>query len=664
VKSWRDSILSEFVPGISKLTIVADLDDLLIEEQLSVELAGRGFDTINYGDPIEFRYAYEYQYRQSQDKDANSRTEVILRLSNHSLDLLPYDLLMAGRSLSFDLGAIFPNLSYPVIRELNRDMLDALYDAQAKSPPDRLGDNATRDFVLRHVYKIASELISSSVDLLRVLVTLHYKAISLPQSLSDRLVELLSAEKVLADWPLSQIVPSADAFFAFLQERWPIFVSGMGSADRVSDNSLESALKFRGPEILPFDHQDIKVYIDNLFLEGRLIPIANINAKSVDQSWIKTGIIRPDSRDNEERVALLFDRIHGEVPNKDSKYTDWQIFATRWAELSALVHNNPIEGNVQRLLELGDSNNCVFMAWLNDHYASLNNLPATSPAMVHHIPRHLARHIADSSDAKVALIVVDGLSLDQWVTVRQVLKSQIRDLHIRETGVFAWIPTVTAVSRQAIFSGRAPAFFPDSIKSTNNESKLWQSFWEGQGISRLDVFYKRSMGYGDPVDILNDSVNLNQTRVIGLVVDTVDGIMHGMQLGARGMHNQVRQWSREEYLKSLVEHLLAFGYNVWLTADHGNIECTGHGKPSEGVMATTQGQRVRIYPTPELRSHGAELCPTAQNWAPIGLPTDYYPLVATGHSAFVNVDETLVSHGGASIEEVIVPFVKIEKRKR
>ena len=44
---------------IRKLTLVADPDCLLTEEKLVLELRGRGFDLIEFSDPVEFRYAYE-----------------------------------------------------------------------------------------------------------------------------------------------------------------------------------------------------------------------------------------------------------------------------------------------------------------------------------------------------------------------------------------------------------------------------------------------------------------------------------------------------------------------------------------------------------------------------------------------------------------------------
>ncbi|MFO7880870.1 MAG: PglZ domain-containing protein, partial [Bacteroidales bacterium] len=156
--------------------------------------------------------------------------------------------------------------------------------------------------------------------------------------------------------------------------------------------------------------------------------------------------------------------------------------------------------------------------------------------------------MASVRNLRAALIVVDGLSLDQWVTVRQVLQQQDRDLIMRESAVFAWIPTLTSVSRQAIFSGRPPFYFPASIYSTNHEEKLWKKFWEDCGLSRMDVSYQRGLGDGDVASVLDAAIHPGNTRVAGLVVDKVDKIMHGMQLGAAGMHNQIRQWCRGGFL--------------------------------------------------------------------------------------------------------------------
>lgn len=662
--SWRDAILNDFVPNVSKLTLVADPDGLLTEEKLALGLRERGFDLIEFSDPVEFRYAYESKYRSIWDRGEHTDLVVVLRLQDAELESLPYDLLQAGRKLSFNLGDLFPHLSYPVIEKLDRSLLDALFEAQRKSPPDRMGDNATKDFILRHVFGIAAELIANEVELLRALLRLHYGKLQIPLMLAERLIQVLKGHDGFKAWPLSEIVPDDEAFFAFLQERWPLFLSRLGSVNQVREDSPEYGLKYPGPDRLPFDHQDIKVYIDNLFLEGKLTPVEATDIEVDAGSWVRSGIATSGTDNDALRVSRLFDLVEKELPTAEARYSNWTAFALKWAELSSLVHCGDSTEYQSRLREIGDALNSTFAGWLTDHYSSLINLPPTNPAMLHHVPRRLARDIEDSGSSRAALIVVDGLALDQWVTIRQLLQKQDANLVMRESATFAWIPTLTSVSRQSIFSGKPPLYFPSSINSTNSEEKLWKQFWEGHGLSRLDVAYQRGLGDGDAADVLDSAIHPGKTKVVGLVVDKVDKIMHGMQLGSAGMHNQIKQWCHAGFLSAMVGQLLDYGYEVWLTADHGNIQCDGKGRPSEGVIAETRGERVRVYPTPELRAQVAGAFPFAHEWQPVGLPADYFPLVAGGRDAFVNPGDAIVGHGGVAIEEVIVPLVKFERRTR
>ena len=664
MSSWRDAILKDFVPNVSKLTLVADPDCLLTEEKLALELRGRGFDLIEFSDPVEFRYAYESKYRSIWDRGQHPDLAVVLRLQDADLESLPFDLLQEGRKLSFKLGDLFPNLSYPVIEKLDRSLLDSLFEAQRKSPPDRMGDNATKDFILRHVFGIAAELIANEVELLRSLLRLHYGKLQIPLMLAERLIQVLKGHDGFKAWPLSEIVPNDEAYFAFLQERWPLFLSRLGSTNQMREDSPEYGLKYPGPNCLPFDHQDIRVYVDNLFLEGKLTPVEAKGIEVDAGSWVRSGIATSGVDGDELRISRLFGLVEKELPTAEARYSDWTAFALRWAELSSLVHCGNSTEHQARLKEVGDALNTTFAGWLVDHYSSLINLPPTNPAMLHHVPRRLARDIEETGSSRAALIVVDGLALDQWVTIRQLLQEQDGNLVMRESATFAWIPTLTSVSRQSIFSGKPPLYLPSSINSTNSEEKLWKQFWEGHGLSRLDVTYHRGLGDGDAAGVLDSAIHPGKTKVVGLVVDKVDKIMHGMQLGSAGMHNQIKQWCHAGFLSEMVGQLLDYGYEVWLTADHGNIQCDGKGRPAEGVIAETRGERVRVYPTPELRAQVAGAFPFAHEWQPVGLPANYFPLAAGGRDAFVTPGNSIVGHGGVAIEEVIVPLVKFERRTR
>ena len=210
--------------------------------------------------------------------------------------------------------------------------------------------------------------------------------------------------------------------------------------------------------------------------------------------------------------------------------------------------------------------------------------------------------------------------------------------------------------------GQAAALFPVIHQLDQQRRETLKQFWEGHTCPADN--YQRGLGDGDAAGVLDSVIQPGKTRVVGLVVDKVDKIMHGMQLGSAGMHNQIKQWCHAGFLSAMVGQLLDYGYEVWLTADHGNIQCDGKGRPSEGVIAETRGERVRVYPTPELRAQVAGAFPFAHEWQPVGLPADYFPLVAGGRDAFVNPGDAIVGHGGVAIEEVIVPLVKFERMCR
>jgi hypothetical protein len=229
--------------------------------------------------------------------------------------------------------------------------------------------------------------------------------------------------------------------------------------------------------------------------------------------------------------------------------------------------------------------------------------------------------------------------------------------------VFAWIPTITSVSRQSIFAGKPPLYFPASIYSTSREADLWKQFWVDHGLARDEVAYLKGLGDRSALEVVEDALSKPNVKVIGAVVDKVDRIMHGMELGLVGMHNQVRQWAGEGVLSGIIDVMLSNGFVVYITADHGNVESVGCGRPKEGVTADIRGERVRIYSDPVLRAQVATKFPAAIVWRPVGLPDDFLPLLAGDRTAFVPEGYRTVAHGGATLEEAIVPFIRVVGEK-
>ena len=666
MSNWRDSILREFNSDVSRLIVVADPDGLLLEEDILAGIRKQGFELIPFEDHIAFRYAYESRFRSRWDRDEQTERGVVLRSASNGLGSLPYDLLQAGRQLSFNLGDIFPNLSYPIVTTLDRGDLDALYDAQRRHTPAVLGDNETREFILRHVFEFEPELIKKPSDLLRVLLRRHYRKQRIPTSLDERFLGVLRKQGCFDDWPLESIIPEREAFFGFLQERWPVFLDQLANQDGTGIREKKKVYGFElpGPSNLPFDHDDVRIYIDNLFLEGLLQAVPHEQAESWSKSWLLIGIRTDEQADRVRRAERLLDALESSIPNEDKRHEDWFHFASSWAELVALVTDPGAtlpEAARRRMETLQAQIDAALVPWLAKRYAGLFNLPPLPPVMLHHIPRHLARHVNDAKRHKAALVLIDGLALHQWIVIRQELIKQSPELRFRENAVFAWIPTITSVSRQAAFAGKPPLYFPDSIHTTDKEPILWSQFWVDQGLAQHEVAYEKGLGDGT-LDSVEEIIASPKTRVVALVVDKVDKIMHGMELGAAGMRNQVRQWAGQPFMARLVDLLLEHGFLVCLTSDHGNIETSGCGRPTEGVVADLRGERVRIYSDSLLRGRIKKRFPDALEWPALGLPENYLPLLAPGRSAFVRETEHPVGHGGATLEELVVPLVQIERR--
>ncbi|NCB15292.1 MAG: BREX-3 system phosphatase PglZ, partial [Synergistales bacterium] len=621
---------------------------------------------IPFEDHITFRYAYESKFRSRWDRGELTDLVVVLRSQAGDLSGLPYDLLQAGRKLSFNLGDIFPNLSYPVVAALDSGDLDALYEAQKRHAPGQLGDNATKEFVLRHVFEIAPELIKQPSDLLRVLLRRHYRGQRIPADLDKRFIQLLRQSNAFNDWPLETLVSDREAFFAFLQERWPIFLDREAAkeASGIRENEKPYVLSIEGPVELPFDHHDIRVYIDNLFVEGLLHAVPHEHANTLSKTWVGIGIRTVPIEDRFRRLGKLIDSLEASIPAEDTKHTDWFHFARGWAEMILLANDQAeaiLERTGERIKNLQAQVDAGFAAWLFKRYAGLINLPPVPPVMLHHLPRFLARQMGEDRTAKIALIVVDGLAMDQWLVVREALASRQPGFRFREQAVFAWIPSLTSVSRQAAFAGKAPIFFPSSIQTTDKEPALWAQFWADQGFAPNEVIYIKGLGDGN-LETVSEALSHPRARVAGLVVDKVDKIMHGMEMGTAGMHNQVCQWAKQPYLNTLLDLLLDRGFRVYLTSDHGNVEAEGCGRPSEGAVADLRGERVRIYPDAALRGKVKERFPAALEWGTVGLPEDYLALLAPARQAFVQEKQRTVSHGGISVEELIVPLIQIERR--
>jgi PglZ domain len=657
---WIERILKEFPADLSRLWIAADPDDVLLDEQVLSGLRERGFELMPFEDSVAFRAEYEDRYRSAWDRGkAAPAKALVLHLRGINISDLPWDYLRQARRVSLSLANLFPKLSYPVIRQIGVEHHKALFAAQTNFASQTLGESATKEFVLTHIFKISPHLISRSEDLWRELLRLHYRDSALPLVLAEHVAHVLADHAAFNCLPISEMFASKSALLRVVQDAWYRYLSSLGLTG-IRTGEFPQVELIAKPDI-PFEHPDVRAIIDSMFLDGLLHPLSVQDPSVSVPEWAKVGIVQ----DPLALRNLVADGINGilqSLPALESSYRDWAISSRRLGELIARFHTLDTfraEALKPAMLELQAAADERLRQWLSRHYADLPSLPvAKGPVMVHHVPRFLSMR-RGAGEAKIALLVFDGLAVDQWVQIREALARRAPKLGFDENACFAWLPTLTSVSRQALFSGLKPREFADTIASTSPEPTQWARFWQDQGLHANEVLYRKGIKRSDQLADLDALLSGSSIKVAGIVVDMVDEIVHGAVLGKRGIASQIETWCESGFVDQLFSLLLDKGFHVYLTADHGNVDAIGQGRPNQGVAPELRGERVRTYRTEALAVESAAANPNTYRLDVAGLPVNFMPLFADGRTAFMQQGEPGVVHGGISVEELLVPFVKI-----
>lgn len=664
MSQWSERILGHFTADLSRLWVACDPDDVLLDEKLLSELRSRGFEVMLYEDPFAFRAEYEERYRAAWDRgEQGPATSLILHVRSADANELPWDFLHQARVVRLSLAELFPKLAYSAVRQVEPEYLAGLFHDHQTELQSVRGENESKDFILEHVYQLAPRSIRTQVDFWRELLRLHIAGRSLPRPFALHVAGIIQGKGLLIEMPLVTWLESKSAVLRVVQDAWRNYLATLGMVSAGIEESPPS--DYVAKVEVPFDHTDVQFQVDSLFLDGTLRPLAVHSLPSTMPSWIKAGVFQ----DPAALHALVLKGFHGlteVVPTEASSYKDWSEFAKRYSEL--LARANGLSGEDSPDLHAGLVSQVKAIQELSDRrlqdwvkhggFANAVSQPAVhEPAVLYRVPDYL-RMRRGKGEKKIALLVFDGLALDQWVTVRDCLASRTKRFAFDEKTSFAWLPTVTAVSRQALFSGKRPREFEDSIGGTGKEERLWREFWQGVEGPPSKVMYRKALRHIGDLESLETELLSRQPEIVGLVINEVDDRIH-KERSKRDVAACIEAWVKTGFVDRLFAMLLDTGYHVYLTADHGNVEAIGCGQPKEGVIADERHERVRIYRSEDLLASSAASYPSTLRIEVAGLPSNFLPLFAGGRTAFVTEGEQVVVHGGISIEELVVPFVKI-----
>lgn len=325
-----------------------------------------------------------------------------------------------------------------------------------------------------------------------------------------------------------------------------------------------------------------------------------------------------------------------------------------------------------------------YMDWVNPRNQQL----ASRPLMSNNIFSRKVFPLLDARE-KVFVIVVDNFRYDQW----RVLSGELGDMFdIEESLYMSILPTATQYARNAIFSG----LMPDQI------AKMFPELWvdededEGKNLNEAPLIqtqldrYRRS-GTHFSYHKVNDSVGadkllqqftqLHDNDLNVVVINFIDMLSH-----ARTESKMVRElannesayrsitlsWFRHTVLSELFRRLADSDYTVLLTTDHGSIRAS---RPIKIVGDRNTNTNLRYKLGKNLNYNPKDVFvvkdPLKAQLPSPNLSTSY--VFATGDTFFaypnnynyyVSYYKDTFQHGGISMEEMLIPLVKLKKKKR
>lgn len=334
--------------------------------------------------------------------------------------------------------------------------------------------------------------------------------------------------------------------------------------------------------------------------------------------------------------ALLDDAVS--LAEAAVSHRDWTPVAISYGKAAMFQHSGvALRGFYKKQQQI----EAAFVKWIEAKYGMLSGVvDRKRPVLLSKVNDFIRK-----GNDKIALIVMDGMSFENFFTIQRMLEHEPFTYDVQAS--FSFFPTVTSVARQSIFSGKLPQEHSKPF-SLENEEKQWFAYWREHGYRDQEIAFFKEEEPEIPI----------QTKVVGIVVNICDDLMHDELQGLSGLQQGIENWAKNMHLVKLLQKLQDRGFAVYMTADHGNTSAVAEGRfVKPGVLAEPASRRAVIY---QSFADAIELDKfTTERYSGTYLPEGYTAYLFDVGTSYGDRGKEYITHGGMTLEEAVVPFVRI-----
>jgi CheY-like chemotaxis protein len=356
-------------------------------------------------------------------------------------------------------------------------------------------------------------------------------------------------------------------------------------------------------------------------------------------------------------------------------YWELQLDRTNTEEMSEILANQKVEANAE------------FSKFVAGEYVDWFKKPASAPVFSHQL---LQKKVFPqmSTDSPTFFVLLDNLRFDQWKAIEPIVSECFRVEE--EDFFFSILPTATQYSRNAIFAGMTPAEiekrFPDKWLNDNEEGgkNLHEAAFLTDQIKRL---VKRPLKH-DYVKVVNaaqgrqleDNVlNYLNNDFTAIVYNFIDMLSHArteMEVlkelagDEKAYRDLTRTWFLNSPLWTALKKAAERDIQLFIATDHGTIRVN---TPSRVVGDRETTTNLRYKMGRNLQYEKRDVL-EIKNPKDVGLPSpnvsstyifakeDHFFLYPNNYTHYNNFYRNTFQHGGISLEEMIVPIIRLRSK--